>query len=70
MANLTNEQIAVMTSPLAMEIITNEAYETLANKFETTVETVKQAVEAGNANATKMFVELIKTGINEAAKLV
>jgi len=70
MTNLTNAQIAVMKTPAAMEIITNEAYETLASKFSTTVNVVKEAVEAGNENAVKMFVQLITTGINEAAKLV
>ena len=70
MTNLTNAQIAVMKTPAAMEIIANEAYASLAVKFNTTSELVKQAVEAGNENALKMFAQLVTAGINQAASLV
>ncbi len=70
MNNLTNAQIAVMKTPAAMEIIANEAYASLATKFNTTVEVVKQAIEAGNENALKMFAQLVTVGINQAASLV
>lgn len=70
MTKLTNAQIAVMKTPAAMEIITNEAYASLAVKFNTTSELVKQAVGAGNENALKMFAQLVTVGINQAASLV
>lgn len=70
MTKLTNAQIAVMKTPAAMEIITNEAYASLAVKFNTTSELVKQAVETGNENALKMFAQLVTVGINQAASLV
>ena len=69
MTNLTNAQIAVMKTPAAMEIIANEAYASLATKFNTTVEVVKQAIEAGNENALKMFAQLVTVGINQGTRL-
>lgn len=69
MKTLTNEQLAVISSPEAMKVIATEAKKTLAAKFETTVSMIDQAYIAGNANVHKMLAELITTGINECANL-
>lgn len=67
MNNLTTQQISVINSPAAMELIASEAKIFIANKFNTTVAAVQVALDGDNEKALNMYAELIVTGINAAA---
>ena len=70
MNTLTNAQIAVINSPLAMKIITNEAKAVIASKNKTTVAMVEVALNAGTEKVIAMYAKLLSEGINAAAILV